>query len=138
MNTKELIEDFAETIEGLGYEVGVGEDSLTFRVGGFPVVATVSEDSRLVINCRVMNADKITNDEFFVEALDLNSVLSPYALALLTPEKDGVEGDPLLVLTDTLPIGDLSKQEIGESVESLRNALVSSEGAIKTAVDCNS
>ncbi len=71
--------------------------------------------------------------------LDYNTIIRPYAFAVISaaenPDLDDEEKWPL-VLTDSLPLGDLSDQELIASVESLWSALSVVPVLLKESVIC--
>ena len=125
----------AEALEANGYEPVAQNGSVSIGVGGSetPFVAVITLDGatdELVVTCHVANLGDVADDmlmEFCIACLDVNTQIRPYAFAMITasdnPELDDPDNWPI-VLTDSLPIGDLSEDELTTSMGSLWSALV--------------
>ncbi|MEE9263180.1 MAG: hypothetical protein V3V11_01885, partial [Vicinamibacteria bacterium] len=74
---------------------------------------------------------------FAVAALDANSRISPFAFATLTasdnPELDEPQQWPV-VLTDSIPLGDLSPGELEAAMNSLWSALAESRDVLEAGI----
>ena len=71
--------------------------------------------------------------------LDYNTMVRPYAFAVISATEDPELDDEAkwpIVLTDSLPLGDLSDQELIASVESLWSALSVVPVLLKASVNC--
>lgn len=125
------LEEVAAVLESLGYDVKPQEHSVAFPVGGFAAVVTI-DGKTLKITCQLMTLADIPDENeasVLVTLLDLNSVVVPYAFALLTAT-DGGEfemGSAPVILVDSMPIGDISEEEFESAVNSLLSALVLSQ-----------
>jgi hypothetical protein len=124
----------AEALESVGYEAICHDDAVHTKVGGtqnpFTAVLTINADRNvLVITCQLAKLGDIPEENistFAVAALDANSRISPFAFATLTasdnPDLDEPQQWPV-VLTDSLPLGDLSGGELEAAMDSLWSAL---------------
>ncbi len=128
-----------EAAEQLGYRTSLVDDALVVRIGPFPAILTIDE-GRLSINCQVARAGDIppnNQTEFAVAALDANTRLSPYALAMITdiddPSSAGQENHWPIVLVDTIPLEDFEECELKSALSDLQAALVSSKEVLQIA-----
>ena len=91
---------------------------------------TIDEgQNQVIINCQIARMGDIKEEELshvLFSLLDYNTIVRPYAFAVISaaedPDLDNEETWPV-VLTDSLPLGDLSSEEVIASVESLWSAL---------------
>lgn len=142
---KQSIENLAEVardLESFGYEVDLQDEAVFTKVGGeqnpFTVLLTIDKArNALVITCQLTKLGDIAEDNvpaFAVAALDANSRISPFAFATLTasdnPDLDEPEQWPV-VLTDSVPLGDLSSEELQSAMESLWSALAESRSVLR-------
>ncbi|HIC35281.1 MAG TPA: hypothetical protein EYO78_10765 [Gammaproteobacteria bacterium] len=128
-----------EVTERLGYEASLADDALIVKIGKFPAILTI-DGGRLSINCKVARAGDIpeaNQADFATAALDANTRLSPYALAMITdiddPSSEGQEDDWPIVLTDTIPLGDFEECELKSALSDLQAALVGSKEVLQIA-----
>ena len=138
-STMNNLPQIQEVAERLGYATWLGEDALVVKIGRFPAILTIDE-GRLSINCKVAQAGDIpeaNQADFATAALDANTRLSPYALALITDLDDPSNVDPEsewpIVLTDTVPLGDFEECELKSALGDLQAALVSSKEVLQIA-----
>ena len=126
------VRTIAEVLSELGYEVVEGDNIVSTRIGGeenaFPVVLTISGD-QLKIDCQVAKSGQIVESkaaDFAWAALDANTRIVPFALGILTssddPSHDNEDEWPI-VLTDTIPLGDLSRSELEYAMDGLEKAI---------------
>jgi hypothetical protein len=126
-----------ETLVQLGYEASLKENSVALKVGGieqpFPAVITHNKlTEHFQITCMVATLGKVPESKlaaFALAALDANHRIVPYAYALISEASDPTHDKPEdwpVVLMDSLPIGDLSPEELSASMQSLVAALVDS------------
>ena len=103
----------------------------------FVAVATIGDDNKLAITCQVaklgdLREDDIPSVQFFL--LDANTLISPFAFGILTgsdnPELDEASEFPI-ILTDSLPLGHLCRNELASSMDSLLVALKASDEALR-------
>lgn len=131
----------SEVLEELGYNVKHSEDSVQIALGStenpFVAVLTVSNSDELVFTCQVAKLGDLVEDEipavqFFL--LDANTKIRPFAFGILTAsdnaEYDEAENYPI-VLTDSLPMGDLSVSELASEMDSLYFAIESGSEALR-------
>lgn len=135
MGKIDTLDKVADALEASGYESEAQNGSVSIAVGGsqkpFAAVITLDEATdELVVTCQVAKLGDIADDmlmEFCVACLDINTQIRPYAFATITasdnPDLDDPDDWPI-VLTDSLPIGDLSSEELSASIDSLWSALV--------------
>lgn len=137
MNT---LEDILSGLESLGYIGELQENAIAVfplgRDNRFPAVLTIDgEGNKVSITCQVATLGQFKEDDIpslFAKALDENSIIAPYAYALLT-SSDGEENDASgwpLVLIDSIPLGDFSLSELDSSISSLITALTNSVSSV--------
>tara|TARA_Y100000034_G_scaffold92727_1_gene112102 strand:- start:1484 stop:1849 length:366 start_codon:yes stop_codon:yes gene_type:complete len=71
-------------------------------------------------------------DTFLWSALDNNSIIHPFAIAILT-DTDGEGSDESqwpIVLINSVPLGDFTKSELSAAMSSLLNAIMGSKHVI--------
>lgn len=141
----ETLAQMAEVLELEGYEVVETEHSVLVRIGGaehpFVAVITKNEEANQVqINCKLATLGEIPEDkvaQFFAGCLDANTRIVPYAVGLVSgadnPDLDDEKGWPV-VLIDSLPLGDLCKEELLGSFDSLWMALQASREVLASAL----
>jgi len=132
--------DVQNMLEELAYESVLNENSIVVKIGGkVPAVLTVNAKNQLDITCQLATLGEIGEEraaEFAFGALDANTRIKPYAFALISGEDDASlenQEDWPVVLTDTVPLGDLSKEELDSAVTSLRAALLASREVVTAA-----
>ena len=147
MTTKNIanLTQVAEALESAGYEAICHDGAVHTKVGGmqkpFTAVLTINADrNALVITCQLARLGDIPEDNistFAVAALDANSRISPFAFATLTasdnPELDEPQQWPV-VLTDSIPLGDLSPGELEAAMDSLWSALAESRDVLEAGI----
>lgn len=133
LNTLPEIE---EELSKLAYECDLIDHAIVTNIGAFAVALTIDEDGSLTISCQVMNLGQVQEEkltEFAFAALDANSRISPYAFSLITLADDPDltdEADYLVVLTDKIPLSDLSECELRSSMQSLQTAILGSRDVL--------
>jgi hypothetical protein len=94
-------------------------------------VLTINDSNEVVINCQVaklgdLNEDDIPTVQFGL--LDANTRISPFAFGIISgsdnPEINDAAQFPI-VLTDSIPLGDLSTGELNAAMDSLLVAIES-------------
>jgi len=141
----ETLQQVAEVLEDLGYNVKSHDDAVHIAVGGtdnpFVAVITINEQNELVITCQVaklgdLNEDEIPTVQFYL--LDANTRIRPFAFGIITasddPEYDDAADYPI-VLTDSIPLGDLCEDELTAAMDSLLVALKSSDEALRIGLE---
>ena len=138
MTTKENISSLAEMagmLEDSGYEVAEGDGFLAVKVphGAKPpahALLTIDEiRGKLMISCRVARYGDIAADRlsaFQAALLDANTRIDPFAFATLTDRDDPDLVSPddwIVVLIESICLGDLSANELRSAMADLTNAL---------------
>jgi len=148
MERIENLQQVTEVLEELGYDVRPHEDVVHIALGGtekpFIAVVTINENRELVINCQVaklgdLSEDNIPTVQFIL--LDANTRIRPYAFGIITASDDAEFDDAAefpIVLTDSLPLGDLSTQELAKNLDSLLLALNTSDEALRVGLPASS
>ena len=141
------LEQIEAVLESSGYETVRDDDGVVMKIGGtsvpFTSVFTIDEgQNQVIINCQIARMGDIKEEELskvLFSLLDYNTMVRPYAFAVISatedPDLDDEEKWPI-VLTDSLPLGDLSSDEIIASVESLWSALLVVPVLLKESVIC--
>ncbi len=135
------LEEVSEVLQDQGYEVKFHEDAIYTVVGGmrspFVAVLTIKNQQELVITCQVARLGDLKESalpEVQFSLLDLNTQIRPFAFGIVTaaddPEIDKAEDYPI-VLIDSMPLVDLSSEELIAAMDSLLVALEASGEAIK-------
>ena len=136
-----------EILESAGYETIRTQDGVVMKIGGksvpFTSVFTIDkEQNQVIINCQIAMIGDIKEEEMsnvLFTLLDYNTMIRPYAFAVISATEDpGLDDEEKwpIVLTDSLPLGDLSSDEIIASVESLWSALSVVPVLLKESVIC--
>ena len=145
MATIQGLDDIAEVLTTNGYELEAGDDAVRLKVGGMDtpfvaVITTNEENSELAISCQLAKWGDVDEGrllEFAVACLDANTRIRPFAFATITasdhPELDDPDEWPV-VITNSVPLGDLSPAELQTAMDSLWSALASSRDVIRTGV----
>jgi len=141
----QTLDDVVEALSKLGYSAKKTEDgsAVLTAVGGpkqpFSTVITQDENqTHLTINCQVAASGQINEDakdDFLVSALDANTRLAPFSIALITAS-DGHEGDDdfPIVLTNRIPVGDLSIGELEAAMNSLLRAIMGARETLEVGL----
>ena len=128
------LEQIETVLESTGYETARDTHGVAMKIGGksvpFTSVFTIDkEQNQVVINCQVAQMGDIRETEIshvLLSLLDYNTMVRPYAFAVISSAEDPDLDDESqwpIVLTDSLPMGDLSQEELISAVESLWSAL---------------
>ena len=138
MTTKENISSLAvmaEVLEDSGYEVAEGDGFLAVKVshGNKPpahALLTIDEiRGKLMISCQVARYGDIAEDRlpaFQAALLDANTRIDPFAFATITDRDDPELTSPddwIVVLIESVCLGDLSANELRSTMADLTNAL---------------
>lgn len=132
----------ANTLEEAGYTTTLGENAvfvdLQHAGKPFPAVLQLLDDS-LHITCQLGLLSDFDQDELAlvaINALAANVEMLPYAIAIIKPA-DGADAAAVsaapLVLINSVPIDDLSEDEILWDIQKLQSALIAGVGAISAA-----
>lgn len=141
----ESIEDVDSALEELGYETIKHSDSIHVAMGSsdHPFVSVMVRNFQgdLVITCQVAKMGDLDEDkipEVQLMLLDANTRIRPYAFGIITssdnPELDDAADFPI-VLTDSIPMIDLCKEELESSMDSLLAALQTSSEALRVGIN---
>ncbi|MCC6263474.1 MAG: hypothetical protein IT169_07855 [Bryobacterales bacterium] len=138
MTTKENLSslaDMAEVLEDSGYEVAQGDGFLAVKVphGNQPpahALLTIDEiRGKLMISSRVARYGDVAEERqsaFQAALLEANTRIDPFAFATLTdrddPEIDSPD-DWIVMLIESVCLGDLSAGELRSAIADLANAL---------------
>jgi hypothetical protein len=101
------------------------------------VITPAVEDASLVINCQLARMGDFpegNTGSFMLAALDANSRIRPYAFAVLTDSDDPSLDDPAdwpVVLTNRIPLGDLSEGEVVVAMGNLWEAVLGSKSVLE-------
>jgi len=139
------LEQIEEVLESAGYETLRDENGVVMKIGGksapFTAVFTIDEgQNQIIINCQIARMGDIKEEEMphvLFALLDYNTMIRPYAFAVISATEDpdlDEEEDWPIVLTDSLPLGDLSSEELITAVESLWSALSVAPVLLKKSV----
>lgn len=99
----------------------VAENTVAFFIGERPVIVSINEkNNTMTISCQVAKFDEATDPSDLLQMLKLNINMAPFAYALVIDEGDESAS---IVLLDSIPIGDLSEDELDAAMDSLRLAI---------------
>lgn len=137
--TKELIrsfDDMANALEDSGFQVAQGDQFLALKVphvGHEPKTALITIDeirNKAIITCRVARYGDIPEDRlpaFQAAMLDANTRVDPFAFATIADQDEPDTDSPdewAVVLIESLPLADLSPEELNIAIEDLAQALL--------------
>ncbi|MCH2205696.1 MAG: hypothetical protein MK132_07485 [Lentisphaerales bacterium] len=136
------VEQIAEVLGNNGYETQINENAVFTKIGGssqpYTAVLELSE-TQLTISCELAKLGDFEEDrvpELFAAALSANTVIDPFAFAIIDEADDDSITSPeeySFILIDTVPVGDLSEEELSYSMDSLWKALTESASVLRTA-----
>lgn len=142
----ETLEQVSEVLEAQGYKprLDAGK-SVRIDVGGanepFAAVITKDDDqSELVITCQLAalgDIDEELSTQFMLAALDVNTAIRPYAFAIISDTDDPSLAEAQkwpVVLTTSIPVGDLSEGELCVAIDRLWSALSAAAPVLKLGV----
>ena len=138
MTKVESLADVVSALQGLGYHAATKEGGVLTGVTvaeeegssrEFLMMIT-EENGSLELNCQICTIGDLqkNHDDNELAALAwvflaVNAEIQPWAIALINP--DGVlDETDTVVLTDSLPLGDLSTEELDSAMTTLQRALV--------------
>lgn len=139
----ETLEQVMEVLEAQGYAPRLDTDrAVMVDIGGAnqPFVAVITKDdanAELSITCQLAelgDIDEERSGQFMLGALDANTAIRPYAFAVISDTDDATLEDPErwpIVLTSSVPIGDLSEGELCVAMDSLWSALSAASPVLK-------
>ncbi len=134
----------AHTLEEAGYATTQDEDAVFVELRHDdqirPAVLEL-EDGALHVTCQLAKLSDFDQDQLSlvaVNALAANVEMLPYAFAIIKPaggaDADAVSDSPL-VLINSVPIEDLSEDELLWDIQRLQSALIAGAAAISTALN---
>ena len=126
-----------EALDGI-FESDLDDDTLcVFMLGREqqPVcLSMANEDTKINIVFKIGSAEDLSRESLFM-LLDANSRVNPYAFAIVTAadsdEFEDYEQDVPLILIDSVPVGDLCREELIRAIEDLKVALMQSSILIR-------
>lgn len=125
-----------------GFDAKMKDGFLAINIGGperpFTGAISLSPDSKqLLVNCQLGVLGDFSENQLAamaLAALDMNTYIQPFAFAIVSDADDAELDDEMkwpLVLTDSMPLGDLSAEELISSMDALIQALVSSRSVLE-------
>lgn len=138
--------EMAEVLEDSGYEVAQGDNFLAVKVphGDKPpahALLTIDEiRGKLMISSRVARYGDIAESRlsaFQAALLDANTRIDPFAFATLTDRDDPDLDSPdewLVMLIESVSLGDLSAHELRTAMADLANALPAADEILAAVV----
>ncbi|NQZ58329.1 MAG: hypothetical protein HRT88_12790 [Lentisphaeraceae bacterium] len=141
LNTPEQV---ANALQEWGYETLISEKSVITKVGGAdkPYTAVLYLDNgKLNVSCEIAKLGEFADEKLPMlafNALSGNTRIDPFAFAIIdTTDDSSLEEaeDYLLILTDTVALGDLSASELEFTMNSLWDALEESTHILKDVID---
>ncbi len=136
----ETLNQIAGALENFGYEVQESENGVACKVGKLVSVLTIDSNNQLNITCQIAKASDIADAEkFALVALDANTRILPYSIAMITAndnpdEYSDEDADCPVVLIDSIPLGNLSESELDRAMNSLLEALMSCKDELATVL----
>ncbi len=133
------LSEMAELLEDGGFHVAMGDGFLAVKVQRAdkePAHALLTIDeirNKLVISCRVARYGDIPEDRlpaFQAALLDANTRIDPFAFATITDQDDPDLDSPdewIVVLIESLQLGDLCPDELMTAMQDLAQALPSAD-----------
>jgi len=125
-------EQVTETLLSLGFDAEQIEGGVACKIGSAkdPFLCLMNIDGQILnIVCQVGKLGDFDEDDvplITYNALNANSRIRPFAFEIIDSRDDPTLTDPKdfeLVLADSMPIGDLSEEELEQAMQSLRTAL---------------
>lgn len=139
MNDIKSIVDVERILAEQGYKVQMNENSVTISVGSdaapFPCLILMDETDLTVV-CEVMTYGQLMEriapdmrEDFYMTLLDMNSQTKPYSFSILSDiDGEGDERDQWpLVLINSIPVGDISQDELLAAMRGLSAALLTAK-----------
>lgn len=137
------LNSIASTLEGAGYSTTRDENAIFVEMAHdgqiYPAVLQLQDDA-LHVTCQLGKLSDFEQDQLSLvtlNALAANVEMLPYAFAIIKPggeaDLSAVEDSPL-VLINSVPVADLSEDELLWDLQKLQSALLSALNAISSAV----
>lgn len=142
----ETLEQVAEVLESQGYDARlVPDEAVMVDVGGaeqpFAAVITRNADgAEFVLTCQLAalgDLDEELSTQFMLAALDANTAIRPFAFAVISDTDDSKLAEPEqwpVVLTSSVPVGDLSEGELCVAMDGLWRALTAAAPVLKLGI----
>lgn len=136
MNDVKSLIDVEKVLSEHGFKSTLNENNVLVKVGSaespFPCVITMDETT-VTICCEIdtlgrlkEKVDPFMKEDIYLAMLDLNTQTLPYAFSILSDidgeEEDNKEDWPI-VLINSIPVGDISDEELLVAMRSLISAL---------------
>jgi len=136
INSPALLE---KLLEHHGYAPKTSGDSVFLPIGGsaapYTAAFTFNNKGQIQITCQLATLGDFPESklgELSLAALDANTQISPYAFAVIGASEGDVDIHKCpVVLIDTLPVSDLSAEEVAYSVDKLLEAVTYSRNILK-------
>jgi hypothetical protein len=138
------LSSIAHILADAGYPTTQDEDALFVELRYADQVRAAVlelEDGALHVTCQLARLSDFDQDQLSlvaVNALAANVEMLPYAFAIIKPA-DGADADAVsdspLVLINSVPIEDLSEDELLWDIQRLQSALIAGTSAIATALN---
>ncbi len=133
----------AAALEAAGYTTSRNENALFVELQHegklYPAVLQLHDDA-LNVTCQLAQLSDFDQDQLSlvaINALAANVEMLPYAFAIIKPasgaDADAVTGSPL-VLINSVPVEDLSDDELLWALQKLQSALIAGLDSISTAL----
>lgn len=144
MSTKlSTLADIHAALTEQGRNVDLLDSSVAVAFGSseHPIVSVLTiEDENLVITCQLAKFGEIPEDNlaaFALAALDANTRIHPYSVGYLsdTDGQEGSEDEWPIVLINSVPLGDLSNEELDSAMESLLAAITGVTDVIRIGIE---
>jgi hypothetical protein len=135
------VEQIAATLEKSGYETLIEGSAVFTKIGGNskPYTAVLEViNGHLNVSCELAKLGEFEEDklpELFASALSANTAINPFAFAIIDESDDDsitCAEEYSLILTDKLPMTDLSEAEVEFTMNSLWIALSEGVSVIKS------
>jgi hypothetical protein len=137
------LNSIASTLEEAGYSTTRDESAIFVEIAHdgqiYPAVLQLQDDA-LHVTCQLGKLSDFEPDQLSlvtINALAANVEMLPYAFAIIKPDSgadvSAVEDSPL-VLINSVPVADLSEDELLWDLQKLQSALLSALNAIASAV----
>ncbi|VGO16489.1 hypothetical protein PDESU_05080 [Pontiella desulfatans] len=142
----ETLEQVAGVLESQGYDARlVSGEAVMVDVGGsehpFAAVVTKNDNgAEFVLTCQLATLGDIEEDlsaQFMLAALDANTAIRPFAFAVISDTDDPALAEPEqwpVVLTSSIPVGDLSEGELCVAMDGLWSALTAAAPVLKLGI----
>ncbi|OVE81396.1 hypothetical protein BVY04_03455 [bacterium M21] len=142
VNTITTLAETADVLLKNGFKTELNTDFVITQIGGeenpFSAILSINnEDKQLLITCKLAVINDFDEDHIAamaLAALDMNTCIRPFAFAIISdtdnPELDDAGKWPL-VLTDSMPLGDLCDEDLIATMDALIEAIVASRGVLE-------